>query len=80
MCIRDRLELAPAPNQISRENGKRRVVVTANVRDRDLGGFVEEAQARIADDVDLPAGYWLITAGPSSNCSPPVSGLPSWCP
>ena len=57
------LELAPAPNQISRENGKRRVVVTANVRDRDLGGFVEEAQARIADDVDLPAGYWLNYGG-----------------
>jgi len=57
------LELAPAPNQISRENGKRRVVVTVNVRDRDLGGFVEEAQARIADDVDLPAGYWLDYGG-----------------
>lgn len=57
------LELATAPNQISRENGKRRVVVTANVRDRDLGGFVEEAQARIADDVDLPPGYWLDYGG-----------------
>ena len=56
-------ELAPAPNQISRENGKRRVVVTANVRDRDLGGFVEEAQARIADEVDLPPGYWLDYGG-----------------
>jgi cobalt-zinc-cadmium resistance protein CzcA len=57
------LELSPAPNQISRENGKRRVVVTANVRDRDLGGFVEEAQARIADEVDLPPGYWLDYGG-----------------
>lgn len=57
------LELAPAPNQISRENGKRRVVVTANVRDRDLGGFVEEAQARIAQEVDLPDGYWLDYGG-----------------
>ncbi len=57
------LKLAPAPNQISRENGKRRVVVTANVRDRDLGGFVEEAQARIADNVELPAGYWLDFGG-----------------
>ncbi|EDY86740.1 cation efflux system protein CzcA [gamma proteobacterium HTCC5015] len=57
------LELAPAPNQISRENGKRRVVVTANVRDRDLGGFVEEAQARISENVDLPAGYWLDYGG-----------------
>lgn len=57
------LELAPAPNQISRENGKRRVVVTVNVRDRDLGGFVEEAKARIAQAVDLPAGYWLDYGG-----------------
>ena len=40
--------LAPGPNQVSRENGKRRVVVTANVRGRDLGSFVAEAQARIA--------------------------------
>ncbi|WP_339616316.1 CusA/CzcA family heavy metal efflux RND transporter [uncultured Gilvimarinus sp.] len=57
------LELAPAPNQVSRENGKRRVVVTANVRDRDLGGFVEEAKARIAKEVDLPDGYWLDYGG-----------------
>jgi len=57
------LELALAPNQISRENGKRRVVVTANVRDRDLGGFVEEAQTRIAQQVDLPDGYWLDYGG-----------------
>ena len=57
------LELAPAPNQISRENGKRRVVVTTNVRGRDLGGFVEEAQARIAQEVDLPDGYWLDYGG-----------------
>ncbi len=51
--------LAPAPNQISRENGKRRIVVTANVRDRDLGSFVAEVQDRIAADVSLPPGYWL---------------------
>ncbi|MDP4651853.1 MAG: CusA/CzcA family heavy metal efflux RND transporter, partial [Haliea sp.] len=57
------LVLAPAPNHISRENGKRRVVVTANVRDRDLGGFVEEAQARIAQEVNLPDGYWLDYGG-----------------
>ncbi len=53
------LQLAPAPNQISRENGKRRVVVTANVRGRDLGSFVAEVQQQVADKVDLPAGYWL---------------------
>jgi cobalt-zinc-cadmium resistance protein CzcA len=57
------LELAPAPNQISRENGKRRIVVTANVRDRDLGGFVTEVQERVRQDVDLPAGYWLDYGG-----------------
>ncbi len=57
------LILAPAPNQISRENGKRRVVVTANVRDRDLGSFVAEAKTKIAAEVDLPAGYWLNYGG-----------------
>ena len=55
--------LAPAPNQISRENGKRRIVVTANVRDRDLGSFVTEVQSRIAADVSLPPGYWVSYGG-----------------
>jgi cobalt-zinc-cadmium resistance protein CzcA len=53
------IELAPGPNQISRENGKRRVVVSANVRDRDLGSFVAEVQQRVAAQVTLPAGYWI---------------------
>ena len=57
------LELAPGPNQISRENGKRRVVVTANVRGRDLGGFVTEAQSRVTSAVTVPAGYWLEFGG-----------------
>lgn len=57
------LELKPAPAQISRENGKRRVVVTANVRERDLGGFVEEVKQRITQQVDLPSGYWLNYGG-----------------
>ena len=57
------LETAPAPNQISRENGKRRVVVTANVRGRDLGSFVQDVKQQIASDVDLPAGYWLDYGG-----------------
>jgi cobalt-zinc-cadmium resistance protein CzcA len=52
-----------APNQISRENGKRRVVITANVRGRDLGSFVAEAQTRIAGEVQLPPGYWLDYGG-----------------
>ncbi|MDP1838495.1 MAG: CusA/CzcA family heavy metal efflux RND transporter [Reyranella sp.] len=53
------IEVAPGPNQISRENGKRRVVVTANVRDRDLGSFVAEVQRQVAEKVKLPAGYWI---------------------
>ena len=53
------IETAPGPNQISRENGKRRVVVTANVRDRDLGSFVAEVQREVAGKVKLPAGYWI---------------------
>jgi len=58
-----RIELNPAPAQISRENGKRRVVAMVNVRDRDLGGFVEEARQRIDQNVDLPDGYWLDYGG-----------------
>lgn len=57
------IELAPAPNQVSRENGKRLVIVTANVRGRDLGSFVSDVQTRIASDVKLPAGYWLDYGG-----------------
>jgi cobalt-zinc-cadmium resistance protein CzcA len=53
------IDIAPGPNQISRENGKRRVVVTANVRNRDLGSFVAEVQREIAGKVKLPAGYWI---------------------
>jgi len=53
------VDVAPGPNQISRENGKRRVVVTANVRDRDLGSFVAEVQREVAAKVKLPAGYWI---------------------
>ena len=58
-----KVEIAPGPNQISRENGKRRVVVTANVRGRDLGSFVTEAQQRINQSVKVPAGYWLEYGG-----------------
>ena len=57
------LQLAPAPNQISRENGKRRIVVTANVRGTDLGSFVKNAKQKIQDNVDIPAGYWLEYGG-----------------
>ncbi|WP_281782163.1 efflux RND transporter permease subunit [Lysobacter auxotrophicus] len=54
-----KIETVLGPNQINREDGKRRVVVTANVRDRDLGGFVDELQQRLQREVTLPAGYWL---------------------
>jgi len=57
------LDLAPGPNQFSRENGKRRVVVTANVRDRDIGSFVAEAQQRIEQEIKIPPGYWLTWGG-----------------
>lgn len=61
------IELTEGLNQISRENGKRRVVVQANVRGRDLGSFVQEAQQRIAAEVKLPAGYWLEWGGQFEN-------------
>jgi heavy metal efflux system protein len=51
------------PNQVSRENGKRRVVVTANVRDRDLGSFVQDAQKAIEEKVSLDPGYWISWGG-----------------
>ena len=57
------LNFSSVPNQISRENGKRRVVVTANIRERDLGSFVQEAKLKIAQQVNLPAGYWLNYGG-----------------
>ena len=67
------ISLAQGPNQISRENGKRRVVVTANVRGRDLGSFVAEAQRRVQEAAVAPAGYWVEYGGtfeqliPASN-------------
>jgi len=57
------LELAPGPNQISRENGKRRIVVTSNVRGRDIGSFVAEAEQRLQQQVKIPAGYWTTWGG-----------------
>jgi cobalt-zinc-cadmium resistance protein CzcA len=56
-------DIAPGPNQISRENGKRRVVVTANVRGRDIGSFVADAERRMAENVEVPAGYWTTWGG-----------------
>ncbi|RWU22384.1 CusA/CzcA family heavy metal efflux RND transporter [Pseudomonas alkylphenolica] len=58
-----RLQLVQGPNQISREDGKRLVVVSANVRGRDIGSFVDEAGARITGQVSIPAGYWIRWGG-----------------
>jgi cobalt-zinc-cadmium resistance protein CzcA len=62
-----RISIEEGSNQVGRENGKRRVVVTANVRGRDIGSFVEEAQARIGAEVTLPPGYWTTWGGQFEN-------------
>jgi cobalt-zinc-cadmium resistance protein CzcA len=58
-----RIEEVTGPNQVNRENGKRRVVVTANVRGRDLGGFVAELRERLNAELEMPPGYWLAYGG-----------------
>jgi heavy metal efflux system protein len=58
-----KVEVVIGPNQVSREDGKRRVVVTANVRGRDLGSFVEELRSKVDAQVELPAGYWVSYGG-----------------
>ncbi|HVX67703.1 MAG TPA: CusA/CzcA family heavy metal efflux RND transporter [Bryobacteraceae bacterium] len=62
-----RIQVARGPEMISRENGQRRIVVQANVRGRDLGGFVAEAQPRLAADVPLPPGYSIEWGGQFEN-------------
>ena len=62
-----RAERVEGPVSVRREQGRRFVVVMANVRDRDLVGFVEEAQARIGAQVDLPAGVRLEWGGEFEN-------------
>ena len=57
------LDLVLGPNQVSRENGKRLVIVSANVRGRDIGSFVSEASAVIEREVQVPAGYWTRWGG-----------------
>jgi cobalt-zinc-cadmium resistance protein CzcA len=58
-----KVEVVIGPNQISREDGKRRVVVTANVRDRDLGSFIGDLRERVGAEVALPPGYWIAYGG-----------------
>jgi cobalt-zinc-cadmium resistance protein CzcA len=57
------VSLIVGPNQISRENGKRRAVVTANVRGRDLGSFVSDLRQRVEAEVEIPSGYWVSYGG-----------------
>ncbi|MGD9602382.1 MAG: efflux RND transporter permease subunit [Gammaproteobacteria bacterium] len=69
-----RIDNAIGPNQVSRENGKRRVVVTANVRGRDIGSFVAEADRDVAA-LSLPAGYWLDWGGTFEQLQSAVARL-----
>jgi cobalt-zinc-cadmium resistance protein CzcA len=62
-----KIELSEGPNEVSREDGKRRVVVQANVRGRDIGSFVAEAQRRIDQEVKVPPGSWLKWGGQYEN-------------
>jgi len=62
-----RFDTAEGPSQISRENGKRRIVVQANVRGRDLGGFVAEARDKVSRQVAPPPGGWLAWGGQFEN-------------
>lgn len=61
------VELVNGYNQVNRENGKRRVVVTANVRGSDLGRFVRDVRAAINEQVEIPAGYWVDYGGTFKN-------------
>ena len=60
-------QVSEGVNQVSRENGQRRVVVQANVRGRDLGSFVQEARARVAEQVQLPPGVFIQWGGQYEN-------------
>jgi cobalt-zinc-cadmium resistance protein CzcA len=61
------INVAEGPNQISRENAKRRIVVQANIRGRDMGSFVAEAQRRLDEEVILPEGYFMTWGGQFEN-------------
>lgn len=61
------IELRRGPEVITRENGQRRIVVQANVRGRDLGSFVADAQRLINGKLTLPPGYWVEWGGQFEN-------------
>lgn len=69
------LEVTPGPNQISRESGKRRVVISANVRGRDIGSFVTEAQSAIEKSVKIPPAYWTTWGGQFEQLQSAVTRL-----
>ena len=57
------IEMSVGPNQISRENGKRRAVITANVRGRDLGSFIDDLRETVDAEVTVPEGYYIVYGG-----------------
>ncbi|MFQ5890079.1 MAG: efflux RND transporter permease subunit [Gemmatimonadota bacterium] len=61
------ISLVTGPKQISRDDNQRRLVIQANVRGRDMGGFVADAQQRIKEQVELPPGYFLTWGGQFEN-------------
>lgn len=69
------IKLVEGLNQVSRENTKRRIVVQANVRGRDIGTFVEEANQKIDNEIDLPSGYWYKWGGQFENLQKAKSRL-----
>ena len=68
------------PNQISRDNGKRRIVVSANVRGRDLAGFVAEVQNKLAGQVKMPPGYFIQYGGTFEQLSSAARALQTVVP
>ena len=61
------IQIKDGPAQVSRESAKRRVVVGANVEGRDLGGFVQEVQNRMNQDIKLPEGFDVVYGGQFEN-------------
>lgn len=61
------VRLVEGPVQISRDDSKRRIVIECNVKGRDIGGFVEESQAKLKEKLKLPAGYYITWGGAFEN-------------
>jgi cobalt-zinc-cadmium resistance protein CzcA len=61
------IRVVEGPAQINRDMAKRRIVVGVNIQNRDLGGFVEELQRKVAKDVELPPGYFIEWGGQFQN-------------